>query len=148
MSRTIKIGRGRASVEMTGGLRDVMERVLSQRTYKRLADRLDQEAADLLREARAQWPVSHRKGRRPDRSKDALQSGLRLIPPHTIEAFVEIDPRSKAIDYAFYIKSAKVRSAGGHAYNALLRNPARRRGKKLAKELGELLVALASPRAG
>jgi hypothetical protein len=136
---------------MSSTLQDLVNRVLSQPSYDRLVSRMEREAEDLRAAAQREWPIGReRRGRgggiRPH-SRDALQTVLRLQPPHTIEAVVQIVPGSEAHDYAYYIRSPKVGKQGRgtvrHVYTTLLKKPGEERARGLARDLGELLARLA-----
>lgn len=129
MSRRIFVGSGKAQIELSGGLRDAVDRVL-QGTPKVVADRLEEEARKLYEQAKAQWPE------KTGKSKDALEYGLRIPDPSHIEAYVGFDP-SKA-PYVFYIHE-KWPNAKRFVWQELLRKPARKLSKKVAAELGEEL---------
>lgn len=147
MSRTIKIGRGRAAVEMSSTLSDLVERVLRGPAFDALVDRLELEARALMQDAQSGWPVGKDRADRDRHSRDALQVTVRLQPPNIIEAVVEIDPGSDAADYAFFIRSPKVgrqgRGTKRHVYTELLRRPGEARARGLADDLSVLLADLA-----
>jgi hypothetical protein len=151
MARRWMIGRGRAQVELSSGLQDVVNRVLSKPSYEALVSRLESEADALRADAQRQWPVGRdvrgRGGGVRPKSRDALQTVMRLQPPNLIEAVVQIDPSSEAIEYVYYIKSPKVGKQGRgtrrHVYTTLIRKPGEERARGLARDLIELLASLA-----
>jgi hypothetical protein len=129
VAKKIRIGRGRAMIDMDDTLHAMVERAV-RRSNPRLIDRLEGEAADLHEDAVADWPV------KTGRSRAALDHGLRLPSPDKIEAFVGVDT-SKA-DYVYYI-----REDGKSTWHERVRKPGRERARKLAEALGrDMLVAI------
>ena len=80
--RKIYAGRGKAQIELTGSMRAMVDRVLSSKGVRRVADRLENSARDIYTAAREQWPE------KTGRSRDALEYGLRIPDPTALEAFV------------------------------------------------------------
>lgn len=142
MARSTRIGRGGLSVTMSPGLQELADRLRSSRTYRRIAERMEEEACELTESARARWPVGDPRG---GHSRDALQTTVRLQP--RIEAVTEIDPRSRAVTYAADIESAQVgRGRPANAYQVLIVRPGRARGRALARALARILADAARGR--
>ena len=130
MARKIIYGRGKAQVELSGGMRDAVDRVLSRPSIKAVADRLEEEARQLYEAAREQWPE------KTGASKEALEYGLRIPDPTSLEAYVGFNMTEAP--YVFYIRQ-KYPYNNRRVWIELLRKPMRRRVKVLAAELGDEL---------
>lgn len=129
--RRIYAGRGKAQIELTGSMRDMVDRVLSSRGVRRVADRLEDGARRIYRSARSEWPED------TGRSKAALEYGLRLPSPTALEAFVR-----NTSPYWYYIRK-KWPDNNVYVARELILKPGRREAKKIAREMGRELRKLA-----
>ena len=129
--RRIYAGRGRAQMELTGTMRTMVDRVLSSKGVRRVANRLERSAKQIHDEASAQWPVAS------GRSKAALTYGLRLPSSTSLEAFV-----ANTSKYWFYIRKPW---PDNNIYVAkeLIIKPGRREARRIAKTMTKELKALA-----
>ena len=92
---------------------------------------LETEARAVHDAARARWPV------RTGESRDGLYWGVAVASDLSfIRGFV-----SNSVDYAFYVKSAKVNSGTNHAATELIRKPMDARTGYIVATLGPALEA-------
>jgi hypothetical protein len=129
--RRIFAGRGKAQIELSGAMRDMVDRVLSSQGVRRVADRLEDGARRIYDDARGKWPVAS------GRSKDALTYGLRLPSPTALEAFV-----ANTSDYWFYIHKPWPEGSVFVARELIIK-PGRREAKRIAKTMAHELKKLA-----
>jgi hypothetical protein len=98
MARRLKYGKGRGSIEIDGVQRElILEsiRAADPSIVKVLEDTVDQ----LSQASQERWLVRQPKYGKSQDSKHQHQTGIRIIPPYTIEAFVE-----NTAQYAWAIK--------------------------------------------
>lgn len=138
--RTIKFGRGAVMAEMPNVWREVWDRAMRAPGNRRLVRLLDEAFDGLHRSAHRRWPRSRRKKRRPTRSADALEAGVRLVPPSTVEGYLRIQPGSDAEGYAYFIRSASVPSHRGSPVAAYMQAPGRRMARRLRREIAATLL--------
>ena len=130
MAGRILYGRGKAQIEVSGGLKSMVARALGG-SGSRVIQRMRAEARDLYGDAYRDWPVASGK------SKAALNYALRIPDPSHIEAFV-----ANTAKYAFYIRKPWPDN-NKYVYRELVTKPGKRRAKRLAAELAEDLRKLA-----
>ena len=112
----------------------MVDRVLSSKGVRRVADRLEDGARDIYTQAREQWPV------KSGRSRDALEYGLRIPDPTTLEAFV----RNTASYWAYIRKPWP----DGNVFVAreLILKPGRKEARRIARAMRTELQNLAGGR--
>lgn len=129
--RRIYAGRGKAQIELTGSMRAMVDRVLSSKGVRRVADRLEDSARQLYAQAREQWPE------KTGRSRDALEYGLRIPDPTSLEAFVR-----NTSNYWQYIRRPWPDNNQFVARELILK-PGRREAKRIARTMRAELQKLA-----
>lgn len=87
MSKVTTYGAGVASVQLTGSMKEIVERAIKT-ANRAVIEEFEKEVEKLEKEARANWPIRQKRYGKSEGSKDQFQTGLRFIPPGTIVAFV------------------------------------------------------------
>lgn len=104
-----------------------------------IAKTLEKEVRDLKGQSESQWLIRQPKYGESKGSKFQHRFGLRIIPPYTIEAFVE-----NTAPYAWAIKVGKTSKTslkkGSRLADKVLWGPAKKRANKLAKESIEQMI--------
>jgi hypothetical protein len=104
-----------------------------------IAKTLEKEVRDLKEQSESQWLIRQPKYGESKGSKFQHRFGLRIIPPYTIEAFVE-----NTAPYAWAIKVGKTSKTslkkGSRLADKVLWSPAKKRANKLAKESIEQMI--------
>ena len=132
------IGRGSASLEVSGELTRMVEKVIRE-LAPTVVDALEREVEALTLSAAAQWPVGDDKEGRyaknkdqPYHSADRFFTGIRFVGDG-IEAFIDNDAvNRKGQRYFYYIKSG-----GVSPLQVLIRKPLKKISLELAKELAD-----------
>ena len=130
MGRNIRIGRGSASVTISTDLQGYVDQII-RRTMPEVANRIEEDASNLRREAQERWPV------KSGRSKRAFEDGLRIARTRgeeVLEGFV-----LNTSNHTYMVKSKQNGLGGKHAWTALVRKPFRKRAEKLGEELGDVI---------
>ena len=124
MAKRLKYGKGRGSIEIDGVQRDlILEtiRAADPSIIKVLEDTVD----ELAKNSQERWFVRQPKYGRSKDSKNQHTTGIRIVPPYTIEAFVE-----NTAPYAWAIKAGPTSNtnipAGKRLAAVVLWDPARR----------------------
>lgn len=130
MSR-IRLGKNAVSVELSHDL-DRMIRRVTENVYPGLMERLEEDAQEIMDNARKEWPIGRRRKPPREHSADLFYLETRVDPGWTT---IYVTVKNHA-DYARYIMPTKL--WGGSAYVEWLRKPFRERRKILAKELALL----------
>lgn len=134
MSKQIRVGRGKASVTISGVLAEGLDREIRE-ALGPVGETLQAQADAIMANARASWPVFTGK------SRDGFGSFLRVHPGEMlVEVFIENEH-----DYTRYIRSTKVGAkpnAQRVAYplETLLRRPVRESKAQRLVELRDVLV--------
>ena len=133
MSSRIRVGRGRTAVMIEGALAGELDREL-RKLLGPVADRMQQEADQIIRDARSVWPI------KTGRSRDSWETVLTVLPG-TFE--VEVSMLSD-LKYVRYILSTKVLTVDlatrrRSPLQAHVRKPARAAERVLKKELPAIL---------
>jgi hypothetical protein len=128
----IFMGTGRAQIELSGGMKWAVDRVLGSASMRRLTDRMEAAAKRVHDKAAADWPV------KSGDSKRALIYGVRIPDFSTIEAYIGFD--ASIASYHFFIKRPYPHN-NKRAWVDLIRTPSRRLAKQLAVDLRSDLQA-------
>ena len=129
MGRTIKYGKGRNSVELTGEIRDWVDKAIRAAQPQAIAA-IEQALEGVQDHARADWPV------RAKNSKDSrglIKIGLRVLPS-SVEGFIE-----NRAPYAWAIKAGRRSTTsvqpGKRIAVALIWRPLKAKADGVAKEI-------------
>ena len=133
MSKTIRYGKGRGSVEILGKDRDMFYQIIKD------ADPIEETTERLAKQSEQQWFIRQAKYGESKGSKYMHRTGIRIIPPNTIEAFVE-----NTAPYAWAIRVGRESSTnirqGKRLADAVLWSPAKASVDKILKEIAEKTV--------
>lgn len=138
MARTLRYGKGKGSVEIKGADRDMYLEII------RAADPivvkvLEDTTEKLAQDSEKQWLVRQPKYGQSEGSKYMHKTGLRIIPPYTIQAFVE-----NTAPYAWAIKVGRQSSSnlrqGQRLADVVLWSPAKKSVKKVLQQIAEQTV--------
>jgi len=123
-------GRGAAQIELSGGVRDMVDRML-RGSHGAVVGAMEREAREIFESAYRHWPV------KTGKSRAALTHGLRIRDPSTLEAFV-----GNAVPYVFAITQPWP-DRNKRVWRELISKPGKKRATKLAETMGDELRALA-----
>lgn len=129
------------SGDVTLTIDPAMKRLIEQSLAMKseIVKTLQKEVEDLRENSERQWLVRQPKYGRSKGSKNMHKVGLRIIPPTTIEAFVE-----NTAPYAWAIKVGETSRtelrAGLRLADKVLWGPARKRANQLARESLENMI--------
>lgn len=131
---TLKVGKGRNEVTLSGALADGLEAEL-RAALGPVGERMQAEGDRILKAAREQWPVWS------GTSRDSLATSLRVHPEGFAVEVVIFSP----LEYVRYIKSTRVGDKKNEVrprspLQDLLRKPAREAEKLLATELPAIIA--------
>jgi len=98
MAKVLKYGKGRGSIEIDGLQRDLILETL-KKAEPIILSVLEDETEKLAKSSEDNWLVRQSKYGQSKGSKFAHRTGIRILPPYTIEAFVE-----NTAEYAWAIK--------------------------------------------
>jgi len=135
------IGRGAASLEVSGELTRAVERVIREFAPTVVAA-VEREVEQIVTEAEKEWPVGDDKNgkgarnkRQPFHSVDRFITGIRYVGSDTVEGYIDNDAVNiRGRKYWWFIKTGKT----GQEYSPLqkyVRKPVREAAQKLAVEL-------------
>ena len=130
----ILYGRGNAQIELSGGIRSMVDRVLRQ-SGGVVIDRLREDARTLHDDAHRNWYRKLKK--RSGESQAGLNYAVRIPDPKTVESYV-----ANSAPYVWFIRYPWPEN-NVYVYRDLLINPGKKAAKKIAAELGEELRKLA-----
>mgnify|MGYP003123890616 CR=1 FL=1 len=138
MSKVLRYGKGRGTIEIEGTQRELILgtiRAADPSIVKVLEDTTEQ----LAKKSQDRWLVRQPKYGRSQDSKGQHKTGLRIIPPYTIEAFVE-----NTANYAWAIKvgpdsTTNIRQ-GRRLAAVVLWDPARRGVQKVVEAIAKETV--------
>lgn len=137
-SKVVRYGKGAGSVEITGTDRDMYLQIIREADpiiVKVLEDATEKLAAD----SEKKWLVRQEKYGKSKGSKYMHQTGIRIRPPYTIEAFVE-----NTAEYAWAIKVGATSTTnlreGRRLADAVLWSPARRSVDTIMSRIAELTI--------
>jgi hypothetical protein len=138
MSKVLRYGKGRGSVEITGTDRDMYLQIIRD-ADPIIVKVLEDTTEKLAKSSEQQWLVRQKKYGKSKGSKYMHQTGIRIRPPYTIEAFVE-----NTAPYAWAIKVGSTSTTnlreGRRLADAVLWSPARRNVNTVIKRIAELTV--------
>lgn len=124
MSKILKYGKGKGSVEITGADRDMYLEII-RKADPIVVKVLEDTTEKLAQSSEQKWLVRQKKYGESQGSKYMHRTGIRIRPPYTIEAFVE-----NTAPYAWAIKIGRESSTnlreGRRLADAVLWSPARR----------------------
>jgi hypothetical protein len=137
-SKVVRYGKGRGSVEITGTDRDMFLQIVRE-ADPIIVKVLEDTTEKLAENSEKQWLVRQKKFGRSRGSKFMHQTGIRIRPPYTIEAFVE-----NTAEYAWAIKIGRTSDTnlreGRRLADAVLWSPARRSVDTVLKRIADLTV--------
>jgi len=129
----LKYGKGRGSIEIDGIQMDLILKTIRQ-AEPTIISILEQETEKLAKDSEDKWLVRQKKYGESKGSKYKHSTGLRIIPPYTIQAFVE-----NTAEYAWAIKIGRESSTnlreGQRLADKVLWTPARKRVDKILQEI-------------
>lgn len=137
-SKVVRYGKGRGSVEITGTDRDMFLQIVRE-ADPIIVKVLEDTTEKLAENSEKQWLVRQKKFGRSRGSKFMHQTGIRIRPPYTIEAFVE-----NTAEYAWAIKIGRTSDTnlreGRRLADAVLWSPARRSVDTVLKRIADLTI--------
>ena len=137
-NKVVRYGKGRGSVEITGTDRDMFLQIVRE-ADPIIVKVLEDTTEKLAENSEKQWLVRQKKFGKSKGSKFMHQTGIRIRPPYTIEAFVE-----NTAEYAWAIKIGRTSDTnlreGRRLADAVLWSPARRSVDTVLKRIAELTV--------
>ena len=98
MSKVLRYGKGRGSIEIDGSQRELILGTI-RAADPSIVKVLEQTTEQLAKDSEERWVVRQPKYGASKGSKGQHKTGLRIIPPYTVEAFVE-----NTAEYAWAIK--------------------------------------------
>lgn len=129
----LKYGKGRGSIEIDGVQKDLILKTIRQ-AEPTIISILEKETEKLAKDSEDKWLVRQKKYGKSEGSKYKHSTGLRIIPPYTIQAFVE-----NTAEYAWAIKIGRESSTnlreGQRLADKVLWTPARKRVDKILQEI-------------
>ena len=134
----LKYGKGRSSIEIDGLQKEIFLATI------RAADPviiqvLEETTAKLKKQSEEQWLIRLPKYGESKGSKNKHRTGLRIIPPHTIEAFVE-----NFAPYAWAIRIGRQSKTnlreGKRLAQEVLWGPAKKDVKKVVEEIAKQTI--------
>lgn len=134
----IKYGHGRGSMEIDGLQREIfLETIRSAEPIISLI--LQETVKEIADNAEKNWLVRQKKYGRSEDSRGQIQTGFRIIPPNTIEAFVE-----NTAEYAWAIKVGAESQTnipeGRRLADVLLWQPAKKQANNVVWEIARKTV--------
>lgn len=138
MGKMLKYGKGRGSIEIEGTQRDLILGTI-RAADPSVVKVLEETTEQLAKKSQDRWLIRQPKYGRSQDSKGQHKTGLRIIPPYTIEAFVE-----NTAEYAWAIKvgpdsTTNIRQ-GRRLAAVVLWDPARRGAQKVVEAIANETV--------
>ena len=138
MSKVLRYGKGRGSIEIDGSQRELILGTI-RAADPSIVKVLEQTTEQLAKDSEERWLVRQPKYGASKGSKGQHKTGLRIIPPYTVEAFVE-----NTAEYAWAIKvgpdsSTNIRQ-GRRLAGVVLWDPARRGAQKVVEAIAKETV--------
>jgi hypothetical protein len=138
MAKVLRYGKGRGTIEIDGAQRDLILGTI-RAADPSIVKVLEQTTEELEKKSEDGWLVRQKKYGKSKGSKGQHQTGIRIIPPYTIEAFVE-----NTAEYAWAIKVGPTSDtnlrAGRRLADAVLWSPARRGAQKVVEAIARETV--------
>ncbi len=136
--KTVKYGKGKSSLEFTGTQRAlILETLRSAEPIMMLI--LKTEIEDLKKHSERNWLVRQKKYGKSQGSKDKHITGIRVIPPSSIEAFV-----TNTAEYAWAIRVGRESKTsvpkGRKLADELLWKPAKKNADRIVLEIAKRTV--------
>lgn len=132
MSRVLRYGKGKSSVEISAAQHDIIMDTL-RAAEPSVIKVFEDVTAELAKRSEEKWLV-RKKGSLG--SKYMHRTGIRIIPPYTVEAFVE-----NLAEYAWAIKIGEKSDTsirqGKRLADVVLWSPARRSADTVAKKIAD-----------
>ena len=135
---TLRYGKGKGSIEITGAARDMYLDII------RSADSivvkvLEDTTKKLAQDSEKQWLTRQPKYGESKGSRFMHKTGIRIIPPHTIEAFVE-----NTAPYAYAIRVGRESTTnirqGKRLADVVLWSPAQKSVQKVLQQIADATV--------
>ncbi len=138
MSKVLRYGKGRGSIEIDGSQRELILGTI-RAADPSIVKVLEQTTEQLAKDSEERWLVRQPKYGASKGSKGQHKTGLRIIPPYTVEAFVE-----NTAEYAWAIKvgpdsTTNIRQ-GRRLAGVVLWDPARRGAQKVVEAIAKETV--------
>ena len=138
MSKVLRYGKGRGSIEIDGSQRELILGTI-RAADPSIVKVLEQTTEQLAKDSEERWLVRQPKYGASKGSKGQHKTGLRIIPPYTVEAFVE-----NTAEYAGAIKvgpdsTTNIRQ-GRRLAGVVLWDPARRGAQKVVEAIAKETV--------
>ena len=138
MSKVLRYGKGRGSIEIDGSQRELILGTI-RAADPSIVKVLEQTTEQLAKDSEERWLVRQPKYGASKGSKGQHKTGLRIIPPYTVEAFVE-----NTAEYAWAIKvgpdsTTNIRQ-GWRLAGVVLWDPARRGAQKVGEAIAKETV--------
>lgn len=135
---TLKYGKGKGSVEITGESRQMYLDIIRS-ADPIIVKVLEDTTQKLAQNSEKQWLVRQAKYGESQGSKFKHRTGIRIIPPYTIEAFVE-----NTAPYAWAIKVGRDSSTnirqGKRLADVVLWSPAKKSVQKVLQQIADATV--------
>ena len=138
MAQSLRYGKGKSSIEIEGTQRELIMTLLKQ-AEPILIDVLEDTVQNLAKQSEQSWLIRQPKYGKSKGSKFKHTTGLRIIPPYTVEAFV----RNNA-EYAWAIKVGRQSDTnirqGKRLADVVLWQPARLEAQKVVQKVATEVV--------
>lgn len=135
MSKVLRYGKGRGTIEIDGDLKDTILGTI-RAADPAIVKVLEATTEKLAKKSEDGWLVRQKKYGKSQDSKGQHKTGIRILPPYTIEAFVE-----NRAPYAWAIKVGPTSNTnirqGRRLADAVLWSPARRGAQKVVEEIAK-----------
>ena len=133
----LKYGKGRGSFEFDKEMSDLI--IQSLKADSEIVEVLQNEVERLAKSSEQQWLIRQPKYGKSKDSKSKHRTGLRIIPPYTIEAFVE-----NYAEYAWAIKIGRESKSnlreGKRLADEVLWKPAKKGAEDVAKKTANEII--------
>ena len=138
--KSVRYGYGRGSIELTGDMRGFFLGA-ARAAASSMVDNFEEITTELERNAQKDWPVRQKRYGRSENSRDKFKTGLRIIPPNKIQAFVSnYSPYAWAIFSAVETRSDTTVKPGKKVADVLLWAPAKKQTEKLIESIAAEFV--------
>lgn len=138
MAKVLRYGKGRGSIEIGGGQRDLILGTI-RAADPSIIKVLEKQTEELAKKSRDGWLVRQKKYGQSKDSKDKHITGLRIVPPYTVQAFVE-----NTAPYAWAIKVGPTSTtnlrAGKRLADVVLWQPAKKSAQKVVEAIAKETV--------
>jgi len=138
MSKVLRYGRGRGSIEVGSSQRDMIMDIV-RKSDPIIVKVLEDRTEELSKNSERGWLIRQNKYGKSEGSKYKHRTGLRIIPPYTIQAFVE-----NYSQYAWAIRVGPTSDTnlrqGRRLAEAVLWSPARRGAQKVVETIANEMV--------